>query len=362
MKTITVKEYQADTLVAIVDAFNAKSALVDSMIAVEFGEVVPTIYGNDIVANLYLTMPSGYRMVTKLSHTAKDCAVVEHPSAETVGFDKLHSTCEHCNTNRFRNTTFVIKNVETGELMQVGSTCVNAFFNVDNALNQIKKAFNTFSKISVALEERFSPVLKEAIAIEELLARTIEETDHGKTFVSRAKSSTSVPATADRMHFVEKPASLESIMVARGIIQKVMSMDDSSDYIKKAKEIMINNSFVTPHSTNYSVIVSLVSILTRVEKPVEDRPVYVEFKSDTVAVKGVEAKVIVSKFIETYYGYKKMVHFEVTNSDGSVSKLVCFNFTDNVKVGDAVKIDFRIKNISDYKDEISTIITHVKLK
>jgi len=35
--------------------------------------------------------------------------------------------CEHCDTNRKRNQTFVIKNRETDEVLQVGSSCMKDF-------------------------------------------------------------------------------------------------------------------------------------------------------------------------------------------------------------------------------------------
>lgn len=45
--------------------------------------------------------------------------------------------CEHCNVNRERNNTFLVKHVESGEVKQVGSTCVDDFLgdkSLDKAL------------------------------------------------------------------------------------------------------------------------------------------------------------------------------------------------------------------------------------
>ena len=40
-----------------------------------------------------------------------------------------NTTCDHCHVNRFRRDTFVIRNDETQEYKQVGSTCLKDFFN-----------------------------------------------------------------------------------------------------------------------------------------------------------------------------------------------------------------------------------------
>jgi hypothetical protein len=40
--------------------------------------------------------------------------------------------CEHCNTNRKRNQTFVIQNTETAEILQVGSSCMDDYITKDD--------------------------------------------------------------------------------------------------------------------------------------------------------------------------------------------------------------------------------------
>lgn len=42
----------------------------------------------------------------------------------------IESKCEHCNTNRYRSHTIIIKNSE-GEIKQIGSTCVKDFTGID---------------------------------------------------------------------------------------------------------------------------------------------------------------------------------------------------------------------------------------
>jgi hypothetical protein len=50
------------------------------------------------------------------------------PGKETpVQYQSNDSYCEHCNSKRARNTTYIVENVKTGEFKRVGSTCVKDF-------------------------------------------------------------------------------------------------------------------------------------------------------------------------------------------------------------------------------------------
>lgn len=57
----------------------------------------------------------------------------------------IESKCEHCKTNRFRKTTYMLLDIETGKYIQVGSTCVDEFVGI-NALD-ILRAFEFFNSI-----------------------------------------------------------------------------------------------------------------------------------------------------------------------------------------------------------------------
>jgi hypothetical protein len=50
------------------------------------------------------------------------------PGADPVDRSQLEPNhCDHCRTDRFRKETYVVRNVETGEQLQVGSTCIKDF-------------------------------------------------------------------------------------------------------------------------------------------------------------------------------------------------------------------------------------------
>lgn len=77
----------------------------------------------------------GYRFIARLDHsqeTGNIVRMVPNIDAELPEtYRSVAPNCDHCNIRRIRRDTFVIQNVETGEFKQVGSTCLQGFFQTD---------------------------------------------------------------------------------------------------------------------------------------------------------------------------------------------------------------------------------------
>lgn len=69
-----------------------------------------------------------YEFLAKVEHT-KAGNILDIVPGRTVNprFRTTKSSCEHCRTDRQRNETFVLRNTETGEEVQVGRTCLKDF-------------------------------------------------------------------------------------------------------------------------------------------------------------------------------------------------------------------------------------------
>ena len=52
--------------------------------------------------------------------------------------------CDHCNSNRHRNSTYLVRNIETGEFKQVGSSCLREYTNGLSA--ELAAFFSSFIK------------------------------------------------------------------------------------------------------------------------------------------------------------------------------------------------------------------------
>lgn len=83
---------------------------------------IPIIEGWELIATFdNVANPDGSgELVFATTVPGKDLPYEYHQKTE------IH--CDHCGINRFRNHSMLMKNVETGEFKEVGSTCVKDFF------------------------------------------------------------------------------------------------------------------------------------------------------------------------------------------------------------------------------------------
>lgn len=79
----------------------------------------PVIEGWEFVATL--TWDSEAGLVTRV---VPGCEDVDLSSLRVEG---VNAWCDQCNTARLRHDTFAVRNVETGEIKQIGRNCLQAF-------------------------------------------------------------------------------------------------------------------------------------------------------------------------------------------------------------------------------------------
>lgn len=94
-----------------------------------------------------------YEFLAKIEHTAEG-NLLDIVPGRTVNprFRCTKSSCEHCRTARQRNETFVLRNTETGEEVQVGRTCLKDFLGYCDP-NQIAQRFAFFRDFAGAADE-----------------------------------------------------------------------------------------------------------------------------------------------------------------------------------------------------------------
>lgn len=78
---------------------------------------------------------NGWTFVARLDHaneTGTVIRMVPNTGVELpLSFRHAETRCDHCNVNRYRRDTFVVRNDESGEFKQVGSTCLADFLGHD---------------------------------------------------------------------------------------------------------------------------------------------------------------------------------------------------------------------------------------
>lgn len=76
---------------------------------------------------------NGWSLIAKLSHTEHG-NIIGRPQGSyespplPVKYRDCKPNCDHCNTNRQRNDTFLFVNNESGDIKQIGSTCFEDYF------------------------------------------------------------------------------------------------------------------------------------------------------------------------------------------------------------------------------------------
>ena len=69
-----------------------------------------------------------WQFIATVEHTEKGNIIEGYSGIEVP--ERYYSgkpVCEHCNSNRYRKNTYIIRNVETGEFKQVGKSCLKDF-------------------------------------------------------------------------------------------------------------------------------------------------------------------------------------------------------------------------------------------
>ena len=106
-------------------------------------KVGTTVSGRDVfeifeyveVESNIVTVVGTHKFVASLESVGDANVVKRAPDYRRADLDLSafygRTVCDHCNTNRRRNKTYIIETIETGVLNQVGSSCINDFLGAD---------------------------------------------------------------------------------------------------------------------------------------------------------------------------------------------------------------------------------------
>lgn len=113
-----------------------------------------------------IQLPGGWKLVAALDHTSADVPIINAVPDEDVPkkYRKAGSDCDHCNTNRRRNDTFIIRD-ENGDHKQIGRTCIADFLGHKDALAlaDMARYLKDFTGCGEYEDERFGGGLKNTI-------------------------------------------------------------------------------------------------------------------------------------------------------------------------------------------------------
>lgn len=107
----------------------------------------------------------GWQLLASIHHTNRGNVIelfVDVPKEVYTQWYSLPSNCDHCGVNRRRNTTYIVRNIATDELLQIGESCLvkyNGGKRVDETV-AIKKILGLVSsdKLEALYRRRPAPV------------------------------------------------------------------------------------------------------------------------------------------------------------------------------------------------------------
>ena len=254
---------------------------------------------------------------------------------------KYYSTkplCEHCNTNRYRKYTYIVRNKETGEFKQVGKSCLKDFTHGMSA-EAITHYLSLFDTMIQGESFDSGICFEHYLNTEEYLAY-VSETIRCFGYVRAADGNPSTAAKAldyyeaargnavsreYLRHLQDEMSSMEFHINSEETVQKVKNalewikhQNDDNNYIHNLKTAC---SLEYVKYKNANLLASLfIAYKKDLEKEAtnkqedESQSVYVGKVGERVTIKARQARCVTS--YETQYGTKRI--YKIIGEDGNI--------------------------------------------
>jgi len=316
---------------------------------------------------------AGWKFLAKLEHTSEG-TMIQKLSDEPVPVQYREArcpACDHCNLNRIRRDTYVVKH-ESGETKQVGRSCLKDFMGHQSpeniaALCSYLEDLASVGEFDEELDD-FSTGRVSNYSLKSILAMCacVIRTEGG--YVSRAKAEESYPprlSTASRIHMALGKHASESVAIKTEemdweLAEKVaewgaaLEADETNDYLWNLSVIgrlgIVNYKRV---GLAASMVVAYNRAMDLIEEKKREsfkpsdwfgQPKQ-KFTNQTVRVLSV-------KEFDTQYGLSTKYTFATENGDiATWFTGTGFPVQDGSRVigrGDVLRINFTVKGHSDY--------------
>lgn len=208
---------------------------------------------------------SNWELIAKIEHEAGGCIISKIQfDAEIPAKYGLSDccVCEHCNSKRHRKVVYILRNSETGEFKQVGSTCLKDFTGVLDAENAAR-FFSMFDELHESDGVYIAGSGTPYYSIRDYLRYCVECVDKFGWFNSSSQYSTANRAW-DYFSYKElnrkgmrKPSEMDAEMESvnfdaseehhgakvSSIIEFVKNMEDDSSYVISIKSLANSDYF-----------------------------------------------------------------------------------------------------------------------
>ena len=321
----------------------------------------------------------GWTFVASVSFEEGGTLVNAVPGQSLVDWERPEEhVCEHCGVKRYRNRSYVLRNDETGEFMQIGSSCVVLFLGVKPALWAVDMELPEFEQDGGSyVAPRFDRDL--------WLAITLSVTERGAKFVSRARSGEqNGPASSDEVGQVYLPnphlmnknhdykvwveehrAEAQRILAEepeaiQALIEAGEGVGLDSDY---GMNLAVALASETVSSRALGILTSVVGVYYREQVKEAERKANPQvqgfFGEIKERIRGLELTVVAVKYIDGMYGTTTLVVFRT--AEGKTAKWFASGYKE-FELGQEIVADATIKGHETYEGNDQTMITRVTVK
>ncbi len=285
--------------------------------------------------------------------------------------------CDHCGYNRYRKKSMLIRHIENGNYMQVGSTCVKDFFEGNDPKGFIFMASILFDNLVAGIsdEECFSGGRFDAggFGFLEVLNTTAAVVKKFGFTSKKAAWDYGYKSTADRvwdnlMPYPRMPqdefapSTEDDLELAQKTLAYFTDIDaGNNDYLLNLKKI-ISLGFVP-----YKYMGFACSMVSSYQRAVEKEAIYKAKKkagenSDFVGqigerLRDLQVKVLSTRDIESDYGLSVLYTFQDT--DGNLFKTFYSGSSWSADVDDCLMITGTVKKHEDFRGTKSTMLNRV---
>lgn len=170
-----------------------------------------------------LIYANGWKVVAHIEHGSQGNIVTAINCDPEPEWYNLPSRCDHCGTNRRRNTTFIVEH-ENGTRKQVGKTCLKDYTGIDPATALMAEEIrDIILNESVRWETcGTAPKMYETAYVIALAVESVKE--HG--YIKSTEQNATKIDVLERFKHDEHP-STDSIKTAENIVAWLSSLDDS---------------------------------------------------------------------------------------------------------------------------------------
>ena len=308
---------------------------------------------------------SGYEIVAFIDHVEN----MVYPFIDNVNVEEFRNRhiCDHCHTKRNRFKSIILRNTSTGELIQVGTTCLSDFIQI-NVDDLIKGIYSCITDYIIDYNnigndpffKNFNPIytqfnISDVIPV---IYRAIKE--YGFCPSSEGNNSTKMFVYKVLTYEEKLNVKEEDKCVTTKVIDWIMNLDNTSSFNENLIQI-VKNGFVSYRTLGFLCAGVKTYIFDVVKKKIEKENT-TTLTSEYVGTVGDKFSVDViftsANWYESFYGIMNIYTFLDNNGN-----IFMWKTSNNIKndVGDKIKIQGTIKEHSEYKGNKQTVLTRVKV-